>query len=87
MLEITPQPHIIQPIALHCPEGLYLSKYKLLLSIPIRELSPPFIRKCFYRDTLSALTHPHEMKIVHADVRINNALWEEGGRVLLCDFA
>ena len=35
---------------------------------------------------LCALKHLHEFKIAHADVRIDNFLWEEGGSVVLCDF-
>lgn len=86
VLETAPHPNIIQPIALQYPEGLYLPRYQSLSSILIQELPGPLIRKCFYRDMLSALTHLHGLEIAHADVRIDNLLWEEGGRVLLCDF-
>ena len=86
ILETAPHPNIIQPIALEYPEGLYLRRYQSLASILTKELPPPIIKKCFYRDMLCALTHLHQLKIAHADVRIDNFLWEEGGPVLLCDF-
>ena len=35
---------------------------------------------------LRALTHLREFKIAHADMRIDNYLWAEGGPVILCDF-
>lgn len=85
ILERAPHPNIVQPVALDYPEGLYLRRYQALASILTKE--PHSIsRKCFYRDMLCALTHLHELKIAHADVRIDNFLWEEGGPVLLCDF-
>ena len=83
MLETALHPNIIQPIAFKYPEGLYLQRYQSLSSILTQELPPPLIRKCFYRDMLSALTHLHGLKIAHADVRIDNLLWKEGGRVAI----
>ena len=85
-LETAPHPNIIQPIALDYAEGLYLRRHQSLPSILAKGLPPGVIRKCFYRDMLRALAHLHELQIAHADVRIDNFLYEEGGLVLLCDF-
>ncbi|KAI4149091.1 MAG: hypothetical protein LQ340_004796 [Diploschistes diacapsis] len=85
-LETVPHPNIIQPIALDHAEGLYIRRHQSLSSILAKGLPPGVIRKCFYRDMLRALAHLHRLKIAHADVRIDNFLYEEGGAVLLCDF-
>ena len=85
-LETAPHPNIIQPIALDYAEGLYLRRHQSLPSILAKGAPSGVIRKCFYRDMLRALAHLHELKIAHADVRIDNFLYEEGGLVLLCDF-
>ncbi|KAL9607634.1 MAG: hypothetical protein Q9167_007468 [Letrouitia subvulpina] len=85
-LKAVPHPNILQPIALEYPEGLYLRRHQPLRSILAKELPPGAIRKCFYRDMLRALTRLHELKVAHADVRLDNLLCEEGGPVLLCDF-
>ncbi|KAI4161013.1 MAG: hypothetical protein LQ342_005175 [Letrouitia transgressa] len=86
ILETAPHPNVIQPIALEYAEGLYLPRYQPLALILTRELPPGIVRKCVYRDMLCALKHLHELKIAHADVRIDNFLWKEGGPVVLCDF-
>ena len=85
-LEKAPHPNVIQPIALEYAEGLYLRRYLSLASILSKELPPRLVRKAFYRDMLRALKHLHELKIAHADVRIDNFLWADGGSIILCDF-
>ena len=85
-LEAAPHPNIIRPIALEYAEGLYLPRYQSLPSILPKEPTLGVTRKCIYRDMLCALIHLHELKVAHADVRIENFLYEEGGPVLLCDF-
>ena len=82
LLERAPHPNIIQPVALQYPEGLYLRRYSPFASLLSKELYPS--RIWLYRDMLCALTHLHELRIAHADVRIDNFLWDEGG-VVLCD--
>jgi serine/threonine protein kinase len=84
LLQNRPHPHIIEAIDTHQPEGLYLRKYRQL-PVDIRSTQARRIRS--YRDIADALRHLHSLGIVHADVRVDNVLWDDRFLAILCDFS
>lgn len=84
LLQTRPHPHIIQPIDINRPEGLYLRKYR---QIPTDLKSSQCRRIRLYRDIADALCHLHSLGIVHADVRIDNVLFDSRLSAILCDFS
>ncbi|KAJ5544978.1 hypothetical protein N7535_006634 [Penicillium sp. DV-2018c] len=84
LLQKRPHPHIIQPIDLDHPEGLYLRRYQQL---PEDVKSTQARRISLYRDIADALRHLHSLGIVHADVRIDNVLVDDRVSGILCDFS
>lgn len=79
-----PHPHIIEAINTDQPEGIYLRRYH-----PLSEDKIPaqLHRIRWYRDLTDALCHIHSLGIAHADVRIDNVLFDEYDRAILCDFS
>ncbi|KAJ5544592.1 hypothetical protein N7535_007013 [Penicillium sp. DV-2018c] len=79
-----PHPHVIEAIDADRPEGIYLRRYHSLSEdkIPARRH-----RIRWYRDLTDALCHIHSLGIAHADVRIDNVLFDEHERAILCDFS
>lgn len=79
-----PHPHIIEAIDVDQPEGIYLRRYHSLSEVKI----PAQLRRIrWYRDLTDALCHIHNLGIAHADVRIDNVLFDEHDRAILCDFS
>ncbi|KAK2813957.1 hypothetical protein FQN50_000358 [Emmonsiellopsis sp. PD_5] len=84
LLQSRPHPHIIEAIDTRQPEGLYLRKYRQL---PVEVRSTQARRIRLYRDIADALRHLHSLGIVHADVRVDNVLFDDGFSAILCDFS
>ncbi|KAJ5179428.1 hypothetical protein N7492_002638 [Penicillium capsulatum] len=83
LLQQRPHPHVIEAVDTDQPEGIYLRKYQpLARPIPAQ---PQRVR--WYRDLTGALCHIHRLGIAHADVRIDNVLFDEQGYAILCDFS
>jgi serine/threonine protein kinase len=66
------------------PEGIYLRRYHSLSS---DRIPPQLHRIRWYRDLTDALCHIHSLGIAHADVRIDNILFDEQDGAVLCDFS
>lgn len=84
LLQNRPHPHIIEAIDTDQPEGLYLRKYRQL---PVDVKSTQARRIRLYRDIADALRHLHGLGIVHADVRVDNVLFDDRSSAILCDFS
>ena len=84
LLQRRPHPHIIEAVDTDHPEGIYLRKYHPLSEFPMPG-QPHRIR--WYGDITDALCHLHSLGIAHADVRIDNILFDEDRRAILCDFS
>ncbi|CAG8429867.1 unnamed protein product [Penicillium salamii] len=83
LLQRRPHPHIIKAIDADQPESIYLRRYH---SLSENETPAQLHRIRWYRDLTSALCHIHSLGIAHADIRIDNVLFEHD-RVILCDFS
>lgn len=84
LLQDRPHRHIIEAVDTDQPEGIYLRKYRR----PAMDMiSTQSHRIRFYRDITDALRHLHSLGIVHADVRIDNVLFDDQGLAILCDFS
>jgi serine/threonine protein kinase len=66
------------------PEGIYLRRYH---SLPSDKIPSQLHRIRWYRDLTDALCHIHSLGIAHADVRIDNVLFDEQDSAILCDFS
>jgi len=84
LLQNRPHPHIIQAIDTNQPEGLYLRRYR---ELPMDVKSTQARRIGLYRDIADALCHLHSLGIVHADVRVDNVLFDDRFSAILCDFS
>lgn len=84
LLQVRPHPHIIEPIDIDQPEGIYLRKYRHQ-AVDIFSTQSQRIR--LYHDIVDALRHLHSFGIVHADIRIDNILFDDNGSAILCDFS
>ncbi|KAJ0414798.1 kinase-like domain-containing protein [Aspergillus carlsbadensis] len=84
LLEQRPHPNLVEPINTDCLEGVYLRKYLTLSQIPS---STQQTRITWYQDIIKALQHLHDVGIAHGDVRIDNILFNDQGRAVLCDFS
>lgn len=84
LLQIRPHPHIIEAIDTDQPEGIYLRKYRYLAADTFSAQSQ---RITLYRDIVDALRHLHSLGIVHADIRIDNVLFDDHGSAIHCDFS
>ncbi|RJE24590.1 hypothetical protein PHISCL_03068 [Aspergillus sclerotialis] len=84
LLQTRPHPHIIEAIDTDQPKGIYLRKYQQPTANIFSTLSQ---RIKLYRDIVDALCHLHSLGIVHADIRIDNILFDEHGSAILCDFS
>ncbi|KAJ6016506.1 hypothetical protein N7540_011097 [Penicillium herquei] len=82
LLQSRPHPHIIQAIDTTQPEGLYLYRYQQL---PVQLTQACRIR--LYCDIADALRHLHSLGIIHADVRVENVLFDDQSSAILCDFS
>ncbi|RDW58924.1 uncharacterized protein DSM5745_11130 [Aspergillus mulundensis] len=86
LLQQRPHPHIIEAIDAEQPEGIYLRRYRPM-SLDQGPSPDQLHRICWYRGLTDALCHIHSPGIAHADVRIENVLFDEYGRAILCDFS
>jgi serine/threonine protein kinase len=77
-------PHIIEAIDTGQREGLYLRKYRQL---PAEVKATQARRIRLYRDIADALRHLHSLGIVHADVRVDNVLFDDQFSAILYDFS
>lgn len=84
VLEGRPHPHIIEAIDTDQPKGIYLHRYH---SLPSDKIPPQLLRIRWYRDLTDALCYIHNLGIAHADVRINNAIFDEQVGAILCDLS
>lgn len=84
LLRRRPHPHVIEAIDADQPEGIYLRRYYSLSEDKI-PAQPHRIH--WYRDLTDALCRIHSLGIAHADVRIDNVLFDEHERAILCDFS
>ena len=84
LLQNRPHRHIIEAVDTDQPEGIYLRKYRHP-AVGIISVQSHRIR--LYRDITDALRHLHSLGIVHADVRIDNVLFDDQGLAILCDFS
>lgn len=82
LLQHQPHPHIIEALDTSQPEGIYLRRYA---SFP-DELPAQSYRIRWYRDLTDALCHLHSLGVAHADIRIENILFDRD-RATLCDFS
>lgn len=84
LLQRRPHPHIIEAIDADQPEGIYLRRYH---SLSKDKIPSQHHRIRWYRDLTDALCHIHSLGIAHADVRVENVLFDEYDRAILCDFS
>lgn len=84
LLQARPHPHIIEPIDIDQSERIYLRKYRHQAA---NMLSAQSQRIKLYHDIVDALRHLHSFGIVHADIRIDNILFDDDGSAILCDFS
>lgn len=84
LLQNRPHRHIIAAVDTEQPEGLYLRKYR---HPAVDMISAQSHRIRLYRDITDALHHLHSLGIVHADVRIDNVLFDDQDMAILCDFS
>ncbi|TWU70917.1 hypothetical protein ED733_000688 [Metarhizium rileyi] len=84
MLQRRPHPHIIEAIDVDQPEGIYLRRYH---SLSEDKIPAQLYRIRWYRDLTDALCYIHSFSIAHADIRIDNVLFDEHDRAILCDFS
>lgn len=84
LLRNRPHRHIIEAVDTDQPEGIYLRKYR---HPAVDIISDQSHRIRLYRDITDALCHLHSLGIVHADVRIDNVLFDDQGLAILCDFS
>lgn len=84
LLQNRPHPHLIEAIDTDQVEGIYLRKYRRQA---IDAISTQSRRIKLYRDITDALHHLHSLGIIHADIRIDNILFDERGSAVLCDFS
>ncbi|KAI9841022.1 MAG: hypothetical protein M1837_001052 [Sclerophora amabilis] len=84
LLEQWPHPNIVEVIDIDQAEGIYLRKY-----LPLSKLKTPSQadRISWYQDIIRGLLHLHDLRIAHADVRIDNLLFGAQDQALLCDFS
>lgn len=85
-LERTPHTNIMQAVSLDHPEGVYLRRHTPLSRRLQAGKPTQYIRIAWYRDMLRALLHLHTLEIAHADVRLDNFLYDSEGAIILCDF-
>ncbi|PLB50738.1 kinase-like protein, partial [Aspergillus steynii IBT 23096] len=84
LLQTRPHPHIIDAIETDHSEGLYLRKYRRLTA----DIVPSQCHRIrVYRDITDALRHLHSLRIVHADIRTDNILFDDHDSAILCDFS
>lgn len=84
LLQTRPHPHIIEAIDTDQPEGTYLRKYRHRATHTFATQSQ---RIRLYHDVVDALRHLHSLGIIHADIRIDNILFDDHGSAILCDFS
>ena len=84
ILEKWPHPNIAEAIETHYPEGIYLRRYRPLSHLDTTTQSD---RTSWYRDILRGLTHLHSLGIAHADLRMDNVLFNANGQAIICDFS
>lgn len=84
LLRRCPHPHVIEAVDTDQPDGIYLRRYH---SLPEDKIPAQRHQICWYRDVTDALCHIHSLGIAHADVRIDNVLFDEHDRAILCDFS
>lgn len=82
-----PHGNILQPVSVEFDEGIYLHRHLPFSSLVRRGNYPTSTRIRWYEDMLKGLVHLHEFQIAHADLRIDNFLYDKCGRVVLCDFS
>ena len=88
-------PNIVQLI--ECIDDRCQSKYWIVLelaskgalgkTVPRSEPVKQEVAKQQFRDILSALDYLHANGVIHRDLKLENCVLKEDGRVLLCDFA
>ncbi|CAG8168129.1 unnamed protein product [Penicillium salamii] len=84
VLQRRPHQHLAAAIYADQPEGMYMRKYQP--ADPKISLSQPQRIK-LYCSITDALRHLHSLKIVHADVRIDNILFDDQDSAKICDFS
>ncbi|CAG8384317.1 unnamed protein product [Penicillium salamii] len=84
ILQSRPHPNLAAAIDTDQPEGIYIRRYRA--ADPKISLSQPQRIKLYFSIT-DALRHLHSLKIVHADVRIDNILFDDQDWAILCDFS
>lgn len=84
LLEKQPHSNIVEAIDTDHDEGIYLRRY-----LPLTELKVPAQegRILWYQDIARGLVHLHNLGIAHADLRIDNVLFDQFGHAFLCDFS
>ncbi|CDM28640.1 Tyrosine-protein kinase, active site [Penicillium roqueforti FM164] len=79
-----PHPNIIEAIDTDQAEGIFLRRYSPL---PGSEIPTQPTRIRWYREITAGLCHIHKLGIVHADIRIDNILFNNRGSAILCGFS
>lgn len=79
-----PHPNIIEAIDTDQAEGIFLHRYSPL---PASEIPTQPTRIRWYREITAGLCHIHKLGIVHADIRIDNILFNNRGSAILCGFS
>lgn len=77
-------PNIIEALDTEYEEGLYLRRY---LSLSDRKVRMQEDRIRWYQDITSGLVHLHYLRIAHSDLRVDNILFDQQGKAMLCDFS
>ncbi|KAI2790355.1 hypothetical protein POX_d05865 [Penicillium oxalicum] len=82
LLKDRPHPHTIEATDTDQPEGLYLRRYQQL---PVDMTSTQACLIRLYRDIADALRNLYSLGAVHADVRVDNMLFDDQFSAILCD--
>ncbi|KAL4892566.1 hypothetical protein BDV59DRAFT_202684 [Aspergillus ambiguus] len=84
LLQQHPHPNIVEVVDADHAEGIYLRKYRRMWEL---DGAAPARRVQWYRDITEALVHLHRLGIAHADLRMENMVFDARGGAVLCEFS
>jgi serine/threonine protein kinase len=84
LLHQHPHPNLVEVIDAGHPEGIYLRNYRRMWEL---DGAAPASRLQWYRDITDALAHLHKLGIAHADLRMENMVFDARGCAILCEFS
>ncbi|GES64955.1 serine/threonine protein kinase [Aspergillus terreus] len=84
LLHQHPHPNLVEVIDADHPEGIYLRNYRRMWEL---DGAAPASRLQWYRDITDALAHLHKLGIAHADLRMENMVFDARGCAILCEFS